>query len=283
MNKRKMTSLLATAALVLTSTGVLQAQFGDVQQDADRKPALMILGTYHMAPTSSNVINVDVDDVTAPVRQQQLRELVTRLRDFRPAKIALECDFQDQAAYLERYRAFLAGNHELRRSEIEQIGFRLAKAMGHDAVYCIDWGVFPDDPLYNYETYAREHPELDEYLSGLYADNQAKAEHSAREIASRSIVENLIAFNQAERAEKEHRRYFQFLRIGRGDEYVGANYVSWWYGRNLKIFANIVRLTRSPDDRILVVYGAGHNKLLNQFSSESGFFTVQSPLKYLEQ
>jgi hypothetical protein len=48
------------------------------------------------------------------------------------------------------------------------------------------------------------------------------------------------------------------------------------------ILTNIIRLTDSPSDRILVVYGAGHNKLLNQLAKESDFYTVESPLKYLK-
>jgi hypothetical protein len=72
------------------------------------------------------------------------------------------------------------------------------------------------------------------------------------------------------------------MRIGRGKEYVGASYVAWWYRRNLVILDNIVRLTDSPNDRILVVYGVGHAKLLTQFAKESGFYDVESPLNYLK-
>lgn len=71
------------------------------------------------------------------------------------------------------------------------------------------------------------------------------------------------------------------MRIGRDKEYIGANYFSWWYGRNMQILTNIVRITDSMNDRILVVYGAGHAKLLNQLATESGFYNVESPLKYL--
>ncbi|MEW6736827.1 MAG: DUF5694 domain-containing protein, partial [Acidobacteriota bacterium] len=70
-------------------------------------------------------------------------------------------------------------------------------------------------------------------------------------------------------------------RIGLGDQYPGANWVQYWYGRNLKIFVNLMRITESPDDRILVIIGAGHLKLLKQFAEESGSFVLENPLKYL--
>ena len=259
----------------------LRAQFGNVSQHAEEKPHLVILGTYHMATTSSNVINIDVDDVRAPERQKQMTALMGKLNKFNPTKIALECDWDNQSAILKRYNAYLAGDYELSRNEIDQIGFRLAKQSGHQKVYCIDWGIFPDDPLYNYETYARQHPELDAYLNGLYKDNERIAAQSAEKIASRTIVENLIAKNQPDAIDQDHQGYFRLLRIGQENEYAGANYLSWWYQRNLKIFTNIIRITESPDDRILVVYGAGHNKLLNQFARESAYYEVESPLKYL--
>jgi hypothetical protein len=50
----------------------------------------------------------------------------------------------------------------------------------------------------------------------------------------------------------------------------------------MKILVNLIRITDSMDDRILAVYGNGHNKLLNQFAKESGFYTVETPLKYLK-
>lgn len=282
MKHRKTCFLLGGAFLLLISPPMLHAQLGNVDQAAGEKPALVILGTYHMAPTSSNVINVNADDVTRPERQRQIEELISRLVAFQPTKIVLECDFEHQAQYQQKYDDYLAGNHELRRNESEQIGFRLAKVMSHQAVYCVDWSVFPNDPSYNYEEYASQDPALNRYLTALYADNQEIADRKAKEIASRTIIENLIEMNRPEAMERDDKWYYRILRIGHGDEYVGANYVGWWHGRNLKILANIIRITESPDDRILVVYGAGHNKLLNQFARESGFYDVRSPLEYLE-
>ena len=267
--------------LIVSLPGTLKAQLGNVNQDAEEKPKLVVLGTYHMATTTSNVINIDADDVTTPERQREMLELIGKLRKFNPTKIALECDYEANDKVQKQYNDYLEGTYKLARNESDQIGFRLGKELGHKKVYCIDWGIFPDDPLYNYETYSRQHPKLNDYLDELYKDNEDMASKSAEKIASRSIIENLIVENQPENIDEDHQGYFNLLRIAKGDEYVGANYLSWWYGRNLKILANIIRFTESPDDRILVVYGAGHNKLLNQLAIESAFYEVESPLKYL--
>ena len=97
-----------------------------------------------------------------------------------------------------------------------------------------------------------------------------------------SVTDQLVLLNQNARMEKEHQRYFDLMRIGSEKEYVGVNFLSWWYGKNMKILTNIIRITDSPTDRVLVIYGAEHNKLLTQFAKESAFYNVESPLKYLK-
>jgi hypothetical protein len=47
-----------------------------------------------------------------------------------------------------------------------------------------------------------------------------------------------------------------------------------WYGRNLRIFSNIVRLAPKPEDRVVVIYGAGHAYLLRQMAREASAFKV---------
>ena len=45
--------------------------------------------------------------------------------------------------------------------------------------------------------------------------------------------------------------------------------VANWYKRNLRIFANINRITEPGRDRVLVIIGAGHLKLLKEFAAHS--------------
>ncbi|HEV2799596.1 MAG TPA: DUF5694 domain-containing protein [Pyrinomonadaceae bacterium] len=263
------------------STFAAWAQLGNVDRNATTKPALVILGTYHMGTPGNNVINRKVDDVTSPERQKQLVELVERLKKFKPTKIVVEIDIEDAAKAQEAYDKYLTGNYQLTKNETNQIGFRLAKELGHKKIYSVDWGEFPDDPLYNYEKYAAKDAELDRFLKEVYRELKEGGEAENEKLLTLPITSQLILLNQPDQIEKSHQIYFDLMRIGRGKEYAGANYLSWWYGRNMKILVNIIRITDSPSDRILVVYGAGHSKLLTQFAKESGFYNVESPLKYL--
>ena len=258
------------------------AQVGIVDRHARTKPTLVILGAYHMSATRTNIINREVDDITSPERQKQVVELIERLKKFRPTKIALECDIEDDAKVHEFYNQYLRGTRQLSKNETNQIGFRLSKELAHKKVYCVDWGIFPEDPLYWYEKYAAKDAELNNFLTRIYDDLKKESDAETEKLMGLSVTAQLIFLNHPERVEESHQRYFEIMRIGRGREYVGANYLSWLYGRNMKIFNNIIRITDSMDDRILVIYGNGHLKLLNQFAKESSFYSVESPLKYLK-
>ena len=74
----------------------------------------------------------------------------------------------------------------------------------------------------------------------------------------------------------------QIARIGLGDQYPGANWMAhYWYDRNLKIYVNLTRITESADERIMLIIGAAHVYLVQQFFEESGDYIIESPLKYL--
>lgn len=63
---------------------------------------------------------------------------------------------------------------------------------------------------------------------------------------------------------KDVASYFAFVPYGDPFEYAGPDLLALWYQRNIRIYHNIVALIDSPNDRILVVYGAGHLGWLRQ-------------------
>ena len=133
-----------------------------------------------------------------------------------------------------------------------------------------------------YMKYASQDAELNDFLKGINQKLKQEIDAKYEKLLPIPITDQLISVNQPAEIEKSHQVYFDIMRIGRGKEYIGANYLAWWYRRNLTILTNIIRLTDSMSDRILVVYGVGHAKLLNQFAKESDFYNVESPLKYLK-
>ncbi len=118
-------------------------------------------------------------------------------------------------------------------------------------------------------------------MKKIFADLQAEGSERDEKFLKLSIIEQFMYLHDPAEIERSHVAYYDIMRLGRGKDYIGANWVSGWYGRNLKILLNIIRITDSPQDKILAVYGFGHLKLLKQFANESGFYNVEDAMKYL--
>ena len=257
----------------------------------------MVLGTAHLSNPGMDGINLKMDDVLAPKRQREIQQLIEQLKAFSPTKIAMEVDFSRDAEINSDYQGYLEGIFQLRRNEGHQIGFRLAKQLGHSKIYCVDYfRSSKDNPIFrggidsnliNTIDFAKKHNQ--EHLLGSHPVDPGKVivdEDGTVWIEPEKyepITDMLIRLNQPAWSRASQRAYLHDARVGLGDEYPGVNWlVHIWYDRNLKIFVNLTRITESADDRILLMMGAGHIFLVQQFLEDSGDYIVESPLKYLK-
>lgn len=223
------------------------------------RPEILLLGTYHMANPGHDVFNVQADDVLAPKRQQEIAQLIEVLKKFKPTKIAIEGDVWGKRA--DQYKDYLAGKYTLTRNEIDQIGFRLAKELGHSAIYPVDVdGDFPLQRVNNFAKAKGTSNKLEAVVNGWGA--LAKGQEAY--LKSHTILETLEFSNSDSRVARDMGLYFQLVPFGEPGDYAAGDLLASWYQRNIRIYTNIVRLIDSPNDRILVVYGAGHLGWLRQ-------------------
>ena len=295
--------MLFAAVLLAVGTVASDDQTDPSTEDTTqmtKKPTIMILGSSHLENPGADAFNFRMDDVLAPKRQREIEQLVAQLKSFRPTKIALEADERFDSEINTNYRGYLEGTYELKRGEGDQIGFRLAKQMGHPKLYGVDYWpeqnpFFPDDfdsDLIDVDKFAKAHNQ--EHLLPSIEDLAAPDAKITRQeedgrvwIESEKylpIIDMYIQHNEPEGIRNDHQLYLRKIaRIGLGDQYPGANWVAHsWYARNLKIFVNLTRITESADDRILLIIGAGHVFLVQQFLEDSGDYIVESPLEYLK-
>lgn len=262
------------------------------------KPTIMILGSGHLANPGKDAFNIRMDDVLAPKRQAEIKQLVSQLKAFRPTKIGLQADERYDSEINENYHNYLEDSYQLKRWEHDQIGFRLARKMGHPKVYCIDFSpehdpFFPkdlDSNLIDVDKFAMENNQ--EHLLPKMEDFDIPEGETHEEEDGRvwiepkkyeSIIDMYRRYNRPEVRLADHRAYLRMSQVGLGNQYPGANWVgNHWYPRNLKVFVNLTRITESPEDRILVIIGAGLVFLLQQFLENSGDYIIESPLKYIK-
>lgn len=223
-------------------------------QTAASRAEVLVLGVYHMANPRRDVVNLQADDVLAPRRQAEIAELVAVLRRFQPTKIAVEAGFNDRAIG-RRYADYLAGRHELGRNETEQIGFRLARELGHDSVYPVDAdGEFPFPRVADY---ARANGRATEFDS-LMAETRERVQALDAYLASHTVLETLLYLNDEDRVVGDLGHYYRLAHLGEPWNWAGADLVADWFRRNMRIYTNVVRLLDAPGERVLVVFGAGH-------------------------
>jgi hypothetical protein len=240
---------------------------------ATARPALLVVGTAHLANPGRDLANVAVDDVLAPERQAQIAAIVERLAGFRPTHIAVEMKASAQDELDRRYRDYRAGTYALTRDETDQLGLRLAAQLGHERVYAVDWNEAPPgaEADYDFVTYAAAHGKQP-LFDAIVAAAQASAVDG--QPGTTSLLPWLRELNRPAALAASHAAYFDIARIGDAASNPGAAWVGSWYGRNLRIFANLVTLAARPDDRVLVIYGQGHAFLLREFATQSGGFEL---------
>jgi len=227
---------------------------------SDARPKILVLGTYHMSNPGHDLYNMQADDVQSPKRQQEIAQLIDVLKKFHPTKIAIEADTQSQKVGKE-YSDYVAGKYTLSRNEIDQIGYRLAKELGHHAVFPVDVdGEFPWQRVVNYAKANGRAAKLDAINSGW--GTQVKEQDDF--LRSHTVLEMLEYLNSDSRAAKDVALYYATVPYGDPLDYAGPDLLAAWYQRNIRIYNNIVKLIESPNDRILVVYGSGHLGWLRQ-------------------
>jgi hypothetical protein len=242
---------------------------------------LLILGSYHMSNPGADMFNLKADDVSTDTRQQEINAITNRLALWNPTKIAIESPFGDSAT-VAQYKAYLRGAHELRNSEEEQIGFRLAKQLGHETIYPIDVKMGLNNDALE-EVIASDPAKYGPYMQELQEIGKAAITQIGQWLSTGTIGSVLYQMNSKEMNDLSHAIYFRnFLPLVRGDDYAGADLVSTWYQRNLRIISNLHPISDSPDDRILIISGQGHAPLFHRFAEDSPYFRVDNVRTYLK-
>lgn len=249
------TIVLALALCALGAHPGLSQPMGAESKPSSARSEVLVLGVYHMANPGSDVVNVEADDVLAPRRQAEIAELIEVLEKFEPTKIAVEKAFHDGDDLASLYNDYLTGEHRLTRNERQQIGFRLAKELEHATLYAVDAdGEYPFPRLQDYAQ-ARGHAEEFEALMDRF-EQEARAWDAY--LASHTVLEALLYLNSDDYAARRLASDYAMAHLGEPWNWAGPDLVSDWFRRNMRIYSNVLHLVDSPEERVLVIFGAGH-------------------------
>jgi hypothetical protein len=253
---------------------VLLLPFAAAAQDcpAGRTP-IAVLGVYHMTGGGTDLIKTNPEDPRSPKRQAEIEAVVEKLAAFRPTKVAIESAHW-QTVWTDRYRQWRAGTYTMGTNEIEHLGFRLAAKMNHDRLWPVDYPMWMSG-----ETPAEQHRPKPRAASKPPAPPEEPAEEikaifrqveaDQQRLKNTTVGEYLAYMNTPERYRLNH-QWDVMMNLVPGDGaalYEKTDLATNWYKRNLRIVTNVVEVTE-PDDRILLIIGAGHLAVLNDLFDE---------------
>jgi hypothetical protein len=256
------------------------------QQKADRilldqshpPTKALLLGSFHFGYPNLDGHKTDSSkmmDVLSPQRQKEIRQLVDVLASFKPTRVYIESSNQQRTDSL--YNAYREGKHALRRNEIDQIAFRLAKELNLPTVYAVDASSFADDN-------GKKYPWIDSMWNSPAQVNKTRDDYWSRKYKmmydagdSTELINTMLeTFLVMADPMTLHRMHGHYLAGGfNTSDKSGPDILAmWWYSRNLRIFNNILSTKPSGEDRILVLFGNGHMPILKHCFEASPEFEV---------
>jgi hypothetical protein len=261
--------------------------------------SVILLGTYHMDNPGLDDVNVTADDVLGADRQEEIETLVSHLEASAPDWIAVERPAARDETVDHLYAQYREGTYEYGeehefdpphpgrdgetmecRSEVVQVGFRLADRLGHDSVLPVD---VPEalGRSEGFEALDEQGVDTSPKIDVPRIDTQ-KLETTMRErLASSTVTEYHRFINEEAALHANDGMFDRFLRHGDGDNYAGPDALAKWYRRNLRMVHNIWQGVDEDTDRVLFLVGNGHVHILRHLLIEFPQFCPVSPLRYL--
>ena len=251
----------------------------------------MVLGVFHFD-------NPGLDDykpkypfnILEQKRQEELEILLNQISEYKPTKILLERNrVLNDSSINNQYQNYLLGKFKLDKAsdEIYQIGFKLAKKLGHKRIYCSDasaewFGIDLDWGNFNYSDYLKS---KDQFEKTYRYDYQSIYKKNDSLKTVQSLLDRFVMINDPMDRLFDHQAYLtEVILGGAGDNYLGADSVAKWYRRNLRIYANAYDLTNfNHEERLLLIYGSGHVWQLRQLFNDSPDFKYIEPNLYLKK
>ena len=238
----------------------------------DDLPKVFLVGTFHFEYYNADAYKVDQSkqiDILSDQKQKEVKELLEYIAIFKPTKICIEAF--DGGRIMNKYRLYRQGKKSLAKDEIEQLGFRLMDKFNLDTIYSIDAKTIADELPESKDSLVIR-PYFDKMFDNYSFKSNANYKRLYEYQTELSLKLSLLNYFKYLNSPKSFERDYGAYLVGdfKNGKYDGADALTtYWYNRNLRIFRNIQNITTSPDDRILVLFGAGHITLLDQYLRSS--------------
>ena len=272
-----------------------QSSFGVAQQN--EKVEIMLVGFAHLSQMQNGT---EAASMFNPKKQQELEKITAKIAQFQPDAIMVELTPQEQQWADSLYKLYQNDKLDLKKfeygaGETYQVGFRLANKLNLDHVYGIDFNSSTSQNL------------LKEGDHFEYFQEQLKKLQQTSRPLGKQVMENSLSLydftkkiNEPEMLDLSYRAVFNFpAYVQNGDfdkdginyrelnseekRYAGAEYISLFFDRNIKIYSNILNTQlKTGSKRIYVMMGQAHIGILKDLLEDNPNYEIVDALAYLD-
>jgi hypothetical protein len=299
MRKIKVIIVLLMSSLMIGCNQNVSQHEPPISSSGTSKEA-MILGVYHFNNPGMDTYNLEIDDYFTEKRQAEIQEVVDLLAQYKPNKIFVEFLPSQQVRLDSLFDLYKKNRLSLQnikdgQNEVYQLGFKLAKQLGVKEILAVD---HPGVYLGPYADFIADTLSIKSYQE-YSVDYKKQMENRQINFAKNTIKENLIYLNDWKQILNNHNYYnnvaitvkdtsnviFSYQEMQKeidGLPYlmrsydfnnIGVELATEWYKRNLFIYRNILERTEE-NDRILIIFGSGHVRHLNQLFDDNPKFKI---------
>ena len=235
---------------------------------------VLLLGTFDL----THVLTANPD------AEAELDDVVERLLAFRPTKVAVATPVSEQPDLDRRFAAFMKGAIKPHPTPLDRIAMMVAAESKQTRVWAIGVDASRDlggDRSAAARSFAEAHDQT-ELLQSEMVDRYDRWFARQKKLqTTESVRTNLVWINSPRHLSHVHgRELIGEFDIGDPAEsaeegnYAGADAVTDWYNRHLRIFANLQRIASRDGERVLVVLDLRHVPLLRHAVEASPRFSL---------
>lgn len=236
---------------------------------------VMVVGTKHFD-----------ESVLEPEHQKDIDKLIEKLAAYEPTKVVLEWEPHRQAKTNEDYQSYLQGDFDIttRYNEVYQLGFRLAKQLGHDSLFLFD----DQTPFigsldgFTFDSFSEYAEQNDAGFYDIHLDSLMDHFNYNQELLKKEgLAQQISWLNSPEHQHINAQRMHLFeVRVGIQENWLGPDWVGRWYQRNVRMMSNVLKFSEA-NDRILIIVGDNHKWVLDDLFRYTPDFKLASSWEQL--
>lgn len=255
------------------------------------KIKVYLLGTFHFSQTDSAY------NVLDEKHQQSIHELCQIIAKQQPDKVFIErqpeYEFQNKIDSLFFLFSKMKSRKLRAKNELVQVGFRVAKMLGHKKVYQCDHPGRYGSLYSNSLQYAQANNQLG-YLDATVRGTAVREDDLVNEdslMQSSTLLEYIQWINSDAVMNTSHASYVSnyplvgskgFYNYEDDDTLIGAELTADWYRRNIMIYTKMISQLTFDEKAIFLIMGGDHIPILKHLFESNPSFEVMKAESWLK-